>query len=167
MLRCSNNECRQKSKNSFTVIGDRIKVDGFFRKLLVRIRDERDKYNVIYDNEEYYFKVTKVGETFTIKLTNKEFKNIFGRFDIVCDECGHKDTVAMFIKAYENPMSVFDTENLCDCGGEIWTDFEAVKSEDQVKEDWQDDDYQRKVKMSVKTVVRCERCGKEYPQQLL
>lgn len=166
MLRCCNNECRQSNK-SFTVIGDRIKVDGFFRKILVKIRDERDKYHVYYDKDEYYFKVTKVGEIFTAKFTNREFKEIFGKFNIICNECGHKDTVAMFVKAYENPMSVFDTENLCECGGEIWTDFETVKSEDVEQEDWNDDDYQRPVKVSVRSIVRCERCNKEYPRQLL
>lgn len=82
-------------------------------------------------------------------------------FQCKCMTCGHKDLVWKMQDAHADPMKYFDTNNLCDCGGEIWQDFEVKKPQETQEEDSYVGD-QRKVSMQVSTCRRCEKCNKEY-----
>lgn len=155
MFRCSNPNCRQHNKG-FILLGDKVSTEGmgFFKKLMTKWRDVREEIDIIYKDGN-------------LQCTVDKDIDIYNDNKMICKECGHKDTVNVFMKAYENPMSMFDTENLCECGGEIWNDFETVKLEDEPQPDWVEGQSQRKVKMAVKTTTRCEKCNKEYPSGLL
>ena len=166
MFRCCNDNCRQRDKG-FTILGDRVSTDGmsFFKKIITKWRDVRKEIDVIYDNGDY--KIVEDGVI--LDISEKDIRKVYGANKMVCKRCNHKAEVYSYTLAFKKPMMVFDTENLCECGGEIWTDFETVKEEspETESEAWSDGDYQRKVKVSVKSTVRCERCNKEHKPQLL
>ena len=77
-----------------------------------------------------------------------------------CITCGYKDLVKHFMDAYNNPMRYFDADNLCDCGGEIWNDIECIKKDIEQEENFTGS--QRTVPMSIKHIIRCEKCNKEF-----
>lgn len=79
-----------------------------------------------------------------------------------CMTCGHKDLVKKMVDAYNNPMKYFDTDNLCDCGGEVWKDFAVIKNNKLSDEENEFVGDQRRVSINVKESVECDRCGKTF-----
>lgn len=83
-------------------------------------------------------------------------------YQVKCMTCGHKGLVKQFIDAYDNPMKYFDSDNLCECGGEIWNDFSIAKEGPTLKEDETYVGDQRRVAMRIKEGVICDRCNKSF-----
>lgn len=61
-----------------------------------------------------------------------------------CLRCGHEDRVQVFRNCYSDPMSFgFETDMLCECGGELWLSIEQ----------------------SSPPHYQCEKCDRTYPYQ--
>ena len=111
--------------------------------------------------------VVNQGETFVsdkvdVTLGKNGMKaNEFPNYTMTCKSCNSRHKVKEFMEAYAEPMKLFDTNNLCDCGGEVWQDVEYIKPETTDGEEFSGD--QRKVAMKVRNVLRCDKCKKEKP----
>lgn len=134
MLRCCNPECRQQSE------GFKMSGQGVNAKFI-----DKDTFKLIKAKKE---------------LT--EDINYFSRYRMVCNKCGTKAKTKEFISAYNSPMLIFNTDNLCTCGGEIWNDIEQVQDSVLSNPNVEWEGSQRKVSTKIRTVVRCDRCNKEY-----
>lgn len=83
-------------------------------------------------------------------------------YQVKCMTCGNKDLVKRLVDAYQNPMKYFDTDNLCECGGEVWNDFSMIKNkqDEELEKEFVGD--QRPVTMRIKEALECDRCGKSF-----
>ena len=135
MFRCCNEDCRQQS-SGFKLTGQRINIKFI----------DKDNFEII-SHKQPMDKELFVSEHYNHKMQ--------------CNLCGHKDKVKYFMKAYESPMLLFDTDNLCVCGGEIWKDIESVKT-DELPNNAEWEGSQRRVSVKIRSINRCERCNKEF-----
>lgn len=137
MYRCPNSECRSRRAFSVNKIGYKCTV-------------------VVDSNLQSHTYTEKLGKS------GKRPEEVLN-YKMKCCTCNHTATVKEFIEAYHNPMKLFDTSNLCDCGGEIWQDIVYVKPEIELAEEFAGD--QRRVSQHIKNVLKCDKCGKEYASE--
>lgn len=135
MFRCYNKDCRQQS-SGFRLTGQRINIKFV----------DKDNFEII-DHKTV--------------MDKEVFKNKHYNHKMKCKACGSADKVKYFLRAYESPMLLFDTDNLCSCGGEIWKDIESVKT-GELPDNAEWEGSQRKVSVKIRSITRCDRCNKEF-----
>lgn len=112
-------------------------------------------YKVVSDPLK--FKSDRSGTT--LGKSSKDMNDIqYKHYTMSCSACGHKDKVSNFKEAFYNPIDLFDTDNLCDCGGEVWQDIEVKKTD--IPDDMEFVGDQRSVSGQVITSMRCDSCKK-------
>lgn len=116
-----------------------------------------EAFRISYTSDEYEmkdgeFKLTKKGKK------SKPLEESF-EYKAKCKRCCQEDTVEKMIEAYNDPMKYFDTDNLCDCGGEIWMEYRPVYND---KKELVCTIENGVPGVKTQQVRVCERCGKIY-----
>lgn len=138
MFRCPNCKARKEFK---------IRNTGYSYKVLESLSEDD---NPVFQSKE-----------FECKKGNENLMQDYEKYKyyrMTCMACGHKDKVEEFKNAFDDPMKYFDTQNLCDCGGEVWQDIQMKKVEEQQGAEFDGD--QRRVNQQIVSVVCCESCKK-------
>lgn len=137
MFRCPTYDCRQKKEFIIPSTEEVLTlIDGEYY-----ISPQGSSSDSVKANKEYLDEIIKDGEK------------------VRCAECKVVYSAHTLVDAYNKPMAVFGTTNLCDCGGEIWEDFEVVENE-QSSGEWSGD--QRKASSPVVSGLKCEKCHKTF-----
>lgn len=116
-----------------------------------------ESFHVHYTSDDYELKDNELVKVKAGKRTKPLEESL--KYKARCNVCHCEDTVEKMKQAYEDPMTFFDTENLCDCGGEIWLDF-IVDTSANGNPLYTFEDGKAVVKTVQKRV--CERCGKVF-----